>query len=79
MTVARHANRAAYIIRLQQAFQVGATVTGQGQAELLIEIAVVEVALPIHAHQAFAHHTGEVVGTEVVLQQLHVIIETAAC
>ena len=34
---------------------------GAGQAELLVEITVVEMALPIHTDQLTAHHSPQIV------------------
>ena len=42
---------------------------GTGQAELLIEIAVVEIALPIHTDQLTAHHSPQIVRVVRILKK----------
>ena len=43
--------------------------TGAGQADLLIEITVVEMALPIHTDQMSAHHSPQIVRIVRILKQ----------
>jgi Fe2+ transport system protein B len=47
------------------------------QAQHLVEVAVVEQALPVDAEQLAAHHGVEVVPVVAVAQQLHVALEAA--
>ena len=49
----------------------------QRQPQLLVEVAIVEVALPVHADQVAAHHGGVVGLAEVVAQQLQIAVELA--
>jgi hypothetical protein len=45
------------------------------QSELLVEIAVVHVTLPIHADQFTAHQVLEVIGTVRRLKQRQVLVK----
>ncbi len=53
------------------------TVALDRQAKLLVEVAVVQVAAPVHADEAAAHHAFEVAGRVVLLEQSHVRLEAA--
>ena len=46
---------------------------GTGQAELLIEITVVKMALPIHTDQLTAHHSPQIVRVVRILEELSLI------
>src|SRR5690606_33080446 len=48
-----------------------------GHAQHLVEVAVVEVSLPVHAQERSAHHRREVFASVGVLEQAHVPVETA--
>jgi len=49
----------------------------QRQPQHLVEIAVVDVALPVDREQRAAHHAVEVVGAMRAVQQRHVLVELA--
>ena len=49
----------------------------QSDTKLLIEIAVVEIPLPIHADERAAHHTRQVRIGKVVPQELHIGLKAA--
>ena len=51
--------------------------TGAGQAELLIEITVVEMALPIHTDQLPAHHSPQIFRLGRVLQKGLITLQVA--
>ena len=42
---------------------------GAGQAELLVEITVIKMALPVHTDQLAAHHRLQIVGVVRFLQK----------
>ena len=42
---------------------------GSGESELLVEIAVIKMALPVHTDQLAAHHRLQIVGVVRFLQQ----------
>ena len=51
--------------------------TGAGQAELLIEITVVEMALPIHTDQLTAHHSPQIVRVVRILKKGLITLQIA--
>ena len=51
--------------------------TGAGQAELLIEITVVEMALPIHTDQLTAHHSPQIVRVVRILEEGLIVLQIA--
>ena len=55
--------------------QARAAGAGNRQAKLLVEVAVVEITLPIDREQVAAHHVLEVFNAVRATQQLHVAVE----
>ena len=51
--------------------------TGAGQAELLIEITVIEMALPIHTDQLTAHHGPQIVRVVCFLKKSLITLQIA--
>ena len=78
-----HADRLADGRVHEQVAQMGARVAARvavqtrRQAEHLVEVAVVQIALPVDADLRVAHHGAEVVGLVGALEQLHVGLERA--
>src|SRR5258708_941412 len=70
-------------IRMQKIAQVGTVGiladktarSEQRQGQLLVEVAIVKITLPIHADEIAAHHTGQISVGEVLSQQPHVSLE----
>ena len=51
---------------------------GAGQAELLIEITVVEITLPIHTDQLTAHHSPQIVRVMRIFEEGLITLQIAA-
>ena len=51
---------------------------GAGHAELLIEITVVEITLPIHTDQLTAHHSSQIVRVVRILEEGLITLQIAA-
>src|SRR5690625_177005 len=47
----------------------------QRQLQHLVEIAIVEIALPVDTHQIATHHSLKVSGAVTVFEQLHIVLK----
>src|SRR5579862_5345934 len=61
----------------QQVFQMRAVLFGTAQAQLLVEVTIVQIAAPVHADQIPAHHLLEIGSREILLQQPYIPAELA--
>src|SRR5581483_2464740 len=70
-------DRIAFDISTQQISQMRAVLLGASQAELLVEITIVQGTAPIDADEISTHHMIEIRRGEVLFQQPHIIAELA--
>ena len=62
----------------EQVAQMAAHPRGaQRQTQLLVEVAVGQPALPVHADRAAAHHASQVLWLEAAFQQIDVAVKAA--
>ena len=74
-----HADGGAAGLSAEQIAQVwpGLRTHPGAQAQHLVEVAVIQITLPIHAEQAAAHHGGQVVWPVAAFEQLQIALERA--